>query len=256
MPNDERAAVEAAVARYERPTPRFVQLGSVTKALTELRGKLAAAIRAHATTLGRPADSAVKQIDEMLDEVSRELLYCHQYSGLDLYLDIDGTDTGLRRIPPGELDEKAINRGWASTDHETGSILGPLSDLAEFAQKFLADRGYSAIEATSIIRNSHPRGDAASGAPLDNAATKPADTSSGDQRTAEKAEPEKPAVRRGRPPHERKRLEAEVRAAIREGKYTLEQMQPGGSSISQDAFALEFKTDRKTFSTVIKSLPR
>jgi hypothetical protein len=41
-----------------------------------------------------------------------------------------------------------------------------------------------------------PLADAASGAPLDNAAAKPADTSSGDQRTAERAEPEKPAIRR------------------------------------------------------------
>jgi hypothetical protein len=115
----------------------------------------------------------------MLEEASRELLYRHQYSGLDLYLDTDGTDTGLRRMPPGKLHAKAIDRGWASTDHETGSILGPLSDLAEFAQKFLADRGYSAIEATSIMGNSHPRGDAV-WAPPDDAPAKPADTSSAD----------------------------------------------------------------------------
>jgi hypothetical protein len=105
MPNDVLADIEAALALTEQPTPKLAELVPVTKALTELRGELAAAIQAHTTTLSTlgvsmPADSVVKQIRRMHEEVSREILYCHQYSKLGLYLDTDRTDTGLQQIPP------------------------------------------------------------------------------------------------------------------------------------------------------------
>jgi hypothetical protein len=121
----------------------------VTKVLTELRAELAAAIQAHATilsTLGVSGDSVVKQIHRMHEEIIREILYCHQYSKLDLYLDTDRTDAGLQHIPPGALDAKAIETGWASINGKAGAIVGRRNDLAAFAQKFHADRGYSDID--------------------------------------------------------------------------------------------------------------
>jgi hypothetical protein len=58
------------------------------------------------------------------------------------------------------LDANTIDRGWASTNGDAGPIVALLCDLDAFAKKFLADRGYSDIDAASIIGNSHAPGEA------------------------------------------------------------------------------------------------
>jgi hypothetical protein len=44
------------------------------------------------------------------------------------------------------LDSKAIETGWASINGKAGAIVGRPNDLAAFAQKLRADRGYSDID--------------------------------------------------------------------------------------------------------------
>lgn len=117
-----------------------------------LAREVTAAARERAVALGSPEDSVAT--NRAHDDAAFKLLRRHRRGALDLFLDTDRTDKGLKPIllvnvnTPGSVDVSAIKRGWLWVDGKIGIILASRSVLSALAGKSLADRDYSDPEST------------------------------------------------------------------------------------------------------------
>jgi hypothetical protein len=118
--SDLRADIAAACNHHKRPPlslPSRAELRPVSEALTL---KVTAAARERTAALGSPEDSVAT--NRAHDDAAFELLRSHQRGALDLFLDTDRTDKGLKPIllvnanTPGSFDVSAIKRGWLWVD--------------------------------------------------------------------------------------------------------------------------------------------
>jgi hypothetical protein len=154
MTDDLQAQIKALYDQIQNPLPlpSIAALCPITKFTAELRERVSAAIRANATSLRLSGNSVVEVIHKRHEEIVRELLEHHQQCQLALFLDTNGTDAGLRRMSAGSINAPNIETGSASIEGENGTLVGPVSTLAEFGREFVVDRGYEApaFEPTSL----------------------------------------------------------------------------------------------------------
>ena len=147
-----RADIAASCDHHKQPPlplPSLAELSPVSEALAR---EVTAAARERAVALGSPEDSVAT--NRAHDDAAFKLLRRHRRGALDLFLDTDRTDKGLKPIllvnvnTPGSVDVSAIKRGWLWVDGKIGIILARRSVLNALAGKSLADRDYSDPEST------------------------------------------------------------------------------------------------------------